>query len=190
MVQLPYPVEAGSAASRLGLRTIADIGKERIRRVILHAHGRREEVAAEVPADAAMRRVGLRVFRLSASNFRPWQVPSGVSPEAYSKQLGAFVDPLAAGWSEESLLWEVVLKEGLGLTTAIQRDTRSGPVVVYQATDPGVGQSVYVCLENRVRLEDLRPLELDDRATFICRDVALDDGTAANLALQARLKVI
>jgi adenine-specific DNA-methyltransferase len=36
----------------------------------------------------------------------------------------------------------------------------------------------------------VKTLELQKEDLFICRDVALDDGLAANLALQCRLKTV
>jgi len=39
-------------------------------------------------------------------------------------------------------------------------------------------------------LKDLKPLSLKKDDLLICRDIALDDETAANLSLQCRLKTI
>jgi Mlc titration factor MtfA (ptsG expression regulator) len=51
-------------------------------------------------------------------------------------------------------------------------------------------QSFYICLDDKIRLDDLKPLNLAKTDLFICRDIALDDEAAANLALQYRLKTI
>ena len=51
-------------------------------------------------------------------------------------------------------------------------------------------QSFYICLDDSINLENLSPLNLGKDDLFICRDVALDDEAAANLALQCRLKTI
>ncbi|MBE3120170.1 MAG: hypothetical protein IMZ50_15630, partial [Candidatus Atribacteria bacterium] len=61
---------------------------------------------------------------------------------------------------------------------------------VQRVTDPDKGQSFYLTLAARIALEDLRPLDLKKDDLFICRDSALDDEAAANLALQCRLKTI
>ena len=45
------------------------------------------------------------------------------------------------------------------------------------------------CNENGL-LVNLNGLNLSQDDTFVCRDVALDDEAAANLALQCRLKTI
>ena len=59
-----------------------------------------------------------------------------------------------------------------------------------RVTDPNKQQSFYICLDDKVRLADLKPLNLARNTLFVCRDVALDDETAANLALQCRLRTI
>ena len=61
---------------------------------------------------------------------------------------------------------------------------------VYKVTDPDKEQFFYICLDDKVRLDDLKPLNLTRDMLFVCRDVALDDETAANLALQCRLRTI
>ena len=63
------------------------------------------------------------------------------------------------------------------------------------AGDPGLRRlsetkSFYICLDDKIRLDDLKPLNLAKTDLFICRDVALDDEAAANLALQCRLKTV
>jgi hypothetical protein len=45
-------------------------------------------------------------------------------------------------------------------------------------------------LDDKVRLEDVKFLNLTRDMLFVCRDAALDDETAAKLALQCRLGTI
>jgi adenine-specific DNA-methyltransferase len=47
-----------------------------------------------------------------------------------------------------------------------------------------------VCLDDRIDPSTPRDLSLARDDVFICRDVALTDELAANLALQCRLKTI
>lgn len=61
---------------------------------------------------------------------------------------------------------------------------------VFKVSDPDREQSFYICLDDSIRLEELRRIELDAETLLVCRDVVLDDETAANLALQCRLKTI
>jgi adenine-specific DNA-methyltransferase len=63
-------------------------------------------------------------------------------------------------------------------------------VRAFRVTDPDKEQSFTICLDNAISLDDLSGLNLEKDDLFICRDVALDDEAAANLALQCRLKTI
>jgi len=69
MVQLPEKTDENSEAFKAGYKTIADIGKERIRRVIARLKKEREEALplAEKPD------LGFKVFKLRPSNFRMWR---------------------------------------------------------------------------------------------------------------------
>jgi adenine-specific DNA-methyltransferase len=79
------------------------------------------------------------------------------------------------------------LKEGYGLNVQVQP---TAVKEVQHITDPEIDQTFYFTLASKITLPDLRPLDLKKDDLFICRDVALDDETAANLALQCRLKTI
>ena len=52
------------------------------------------------------------------------------------------------------------------------------------------GQSFRVCLDDELKAATVKELNLKRSDLFICRDVAIDDKLAANLALQCRLKSI
>lgn len=49
---------------------------------------------------------------------------------------------------------------------------------------------LHICLDTKLKETDIELLNLSKDAVFICRDVALNDTLAANLALQCRLKTI
>ena len=94
---------------------------------------------------------------------------------------------LVEGWQPEDVLYEVALKEGYGLNVQIEQTAVNG---VQRITDPDKSQSFYLTLAGKLALKNLRPLDLKKEDLFICRDSALDDEAAANLALQCRLKTI
>jgi len=62
MVQLPEPCDEKSEAFKAGYKTIADIGKERMRRVI-------KKITDEIPEYKGD--LGFKVFKLDASNIKP-----------------------------------------------------------------------------------------------------------------------
>jgi len=130
--------------------------------------------------------------------------------------MAMFRDALVEGWKPENVIYEVAIKEGFGLNCRIEelkprmntdehgakpnrqdgistqrhkgtKRSETGPGV-YRVTDPDKEQSFYICLDDEIRLESLRFLSLKKDDLLICRDKALDDEAAANLALQCRLK--
>ena len=176
MVQLPEPT------GNPQFPTIAEIGKERIRRVVMRMKKEREgQLALDKPED-----LSFKVFKLAPSNYRQWD---GTQPDAaaYARQAELFADPLAEGWQPENVLYEVALKEGYGLNAQVEETAVKG---VQRVTDLDKGQAFYLTLAGKIALNDLRPLDLKKDDLFICRDAALDDEAAANLALQCRLKTI
>jgi adenine-specific DNA-methyltransferase len=57
-------------------------------------------------------------------------------------------------------------------------------------TDTEQDRAFTICLDDKLTLDAVQALGLAKDDHFVCRDVALDDTLAANLALQCRLKVI
>ncbi len=181
--QLPEPTTKGSPSQKSGYATISEIGKERIRRVIKRM---KKERAGQLPLDKP-EDLGFKVFKLAISNYKQWYFDDVENVEAYIKQMQMFIDPLVEDYLDENVTYEVALKEGYGLNVRFEKTTVRN---VERVTDPDKDQSLYICLSDKIRLGDLRPLNLKKDDLFICRDIALNDETAANLALQCRLKTI
>lgn len=183
LVQLPEPTENKEFS------TIAEVGKERIRRVIAKM---KKEKAGELALKnrPTSEDLGFKVFKLAESHYKPWSGVDEKSPNTYAKTMSLFTDPLVPGWKPEDVIWEVAVKEGFGLTSRIEAVKEAKGLDVFRVTDPDKDQSFLICLENKINLSALKPLDLKKDTLFICRDAALDDETAANLALQCRLRTI
>lgn len=186
IVQMPEPTPLDSVPRKEGYQTIADIGKERIRRVI-----NRKKNAADRALPIDENDLGFKAFKLAPSNFRIWQqLPPDTTAEAYTKQLELFSDPLLEGFDPEDVIYEIALKEGFALTSRIENVPMVNDAVVYKVMDDDKGQHFYICMDDHLQLESLRSLDLARDDLFICRSSAIDDTTAANLAMQCRLKLI
>ena len=183
MVQLPEPLPVAETK----LKTIADLGKKRVRQVI-------EKIKKERQGKLRDRKVqedlGFKVFKLSRSNYRPWEGSEEKNVDIYSGQMELYVDPLLSGWKLEDVIWEVAIKEGYSLASTFKKIASAKNATAYRVSDPDKDQSFPICLEDKIKLEDLKNVQLKQDDLFICRDVALDDEAAANLALQCRLKTI
>lgn len=179
MVQLPEPTPEKSPAREAGYETIADIGKERIRRVLTQMQ---QGEAADL---------GVRIFKLTESNYRSWNGVEADAPESYAAQIHLFLDnPFVDGWVPENVIYEVALKEGYRLDSPIQQVTGLGQNTIFQVTSTDQRQAFYICLDAELFQDDVDKLGLSHDDLFVCRDQALDDTKAANLALQCRLKAI
>jgi adenine-specific DNA-methyltransferase len=183
MVQLPEPTGNKEFA------TIADIGKGRISRIIKkleeEAKGKLDLSDQKAPEDR-----GLKVFKLATPNIQQWKLDGDRDPETYAQELSLFTDPLVAGWKPDNVIWEVALREGFSLNTRFApRDLANGNKI-YDVTDPDTGQKFMICLDDKILVDLSKHCGLTLEDLFVCRDVALDDSAAANLALQCRLKTI
>lgn len=184
MVQFPEMLPKPEAR----LKTIADIGEERIRRVIAKLHKEQQgrlPTERETPED-----LGFRVFKLATSNYRSWAGVSESTPQAYGDQIALYADPLVDGWTTENVLYEVAIREGYALNCAIEQVQSIEGNTVFLVADADKGQSFHICLDDTLQPATLQALDLTADHLFICRDKALDDEVAANLALQCRLKTI
>ena len=172
VVQLPELTPEKSDARKAGFETIAEIGKERIRRVCLQENA------------------GFRVFKLAESNYRTEDDVRTEDVQTYIAQLESTIDVLRKGWREEDVLYEVALKEGYPLDSTIARVAGLATNTVFRIAAPDGSQMFHVCLDAELAPRDIEGLGLSKDSVFICRDVALTDTLAANLALQCRLKTI
>jgi adenine-specific DNA-methyltransferase len=155
--------------------TLVDVARERIKTALTSANGNGQ---------------GFRAFRLASSNIRRWTGIEDKTPEVYIAQLEAFVDTLISGWKPENVVWEVALREGFSVTSRIEKLTAPESSTYWRVTDTEQGRTFTICLDDKLALDSVRELGLSRDDLFVCRDAALDDTLAANLALQCRLKVI
>jgi adenine-specific DNA-methyltransferase len=181
MVQLPEPTGDEQ------YRTIAEAGKARIRHVI----GRlKEEKEGSLEFESRQEDLGFKVFKLSGPNIQQWKADEDHDSDSYAEKLSLFNDPLVPHWKAENVIWEVALREGFSLNTRFTLRELPNGNKVYDVIDPDTGQKFLICLDDQIRADLIRQSDLTLESLFVCRDLALDDTAAANLALQCRLKTI
>lgn len=145
LVQLPEPTQ------QKDFPTIAEITKERVRRIIKRLAS---DDAARLPLDTTHKEdLGFRAFRLAESNFRPWT--AGVAPDvaALGEQLDLHVEHIRSNRTSQDILYEILLKSGFPLTTAVETLTIEGKAVSSVA-----GGALLVCLEGELTIELVRAL--------------------------------
>lgn len=150
VVQLPEPLDhenseqqaAAEFCTQLGKPFhIAELTKERLRRA-------GAKIKAENPdwhGDT-----GFRVYKLDASNIRPWQ-----SSGDLDKDLVENVEHILPDRSEDDMLTELLLKLGLDLCVPIEKKNIAGK------TAHSIGGGVLMaCLDTSITEDDAEPLAL------------------------------
>jgi len=180
LIQLPEPIESKE------YQTIADITKERVRRVIKKIETKQVEEAKKhqgllnFEEDGANKKwqpdLGFRVFKLDQSNFNAWNANVTRESEAVERQLDLHIDHIRGGRTPDDILYELLLKSGFPLTTPVEEKKIEGKSVYSIASG-----ALMICLESELTLELIRAIaELKPE-----RVVFLDEGFAGNDQLKA-----
>jgi adenine-specific DNA-methyltransferase len=169
-VQLPELCDEESEAYKAGYTTIAEIGKERIRRA-----GKKIEKENEKKVD-----IGFKVFKLDKSNFKIWQGKFENTEDLLSG-LEDFVDNVEKGSKEENILFELILKSGLDLNVPIEEKTFEGNA--YSVLDGG---RIVVYLGKQITKELSEEIQKAKPEKFICLDGCFqnNDQLKTNISLQ------
>lgn len=141
-VQLPEITSEKSTAKKEGYQTIADIGKERIRR----AAAKIKEEHPDYKGD-----LGFKVFKLDASNIKVWQT----SPETIKDDLFKYEKNILSDRTEQDILYELLLKRGVDLCTPITTKTVAGKTL----HSIGYGK-IIACLSEKIDQSDAEPLAM------------------------------
>ncbi len=163
LVQLPEPTE------RKDLPNIADITKERVRRVIKKLN---DEDAAKLDLEkGAKPDRGFKVFKLQSSNLKTWNADVPKDPAALAKQLEMHVHHIVEGRTPSDLLFEILLKSGFPPTTPIETLTLAGQPVFSIAEG-----AMLICLEKKLTPEVIKEMAARKPERVVC----LDEGFAGN----------
>ncbi len=138
LIQLPEPTsppvkgdKGGSEAYKAGYKTIADIGKERIRRVIKKTKEELDETPPGLPLtgeeQAPKQDLEFKAFKLKESNFKIWRTKINTEEELV-EQLAFHTDPLDGNAKTENVLYELLLKSGVPLTAKITHTPVPSPL--------------------------------------------------------------
>jgi len=115
MVQLPEPCDEKSEAFKAGYTTIAEIGKERVRRA-----GQKIKTENAEKEGIEQLDIGFRVLKIDSSNMNEVYYSPDQTNQA---DLLNLVDNIRADRSDEDLLFQVLLDWGVDLTLPITAQT-------------------------------------------------------------------
>jgi len=161
LVQLPEPTD------RPTFKTIADIAKERTRRVI-------KKIKQEFKDNTVLKSfdLGFKVFKLDESNFKPWQTDLPINDtKPLIQQLELHVSHIRPGRSSDDILYEILFKSGFPLTTKVEK-LKLVAKEVYSIA----GGSMLLCLEDSLTHEVIKAMADLKPERVIC----LDESFAGN----------
>jgi len=178
MVQLPEPCEESSEGLKAGYKTIADIGKERIRRVIKKIEEEQKTKQPELfDGKKEQLDLGFMVLKLDRSNFRIWEGSDpDASEEEIVRQLEIHIDHIDPTATQEDILFELLLKAGFMPTEKAEKLELAGKTVFSIAEG-----ALLICLEDEITRELIDAVAETEPLQFIC----LDRGFKGNDQLKA-----
>jgi adenine-specific DNA-methyltransferase len=157
MVQLPEPCDEKSEAFRAGYKTIAEIGKERIRRA-------GKKIKQENPIITQGLDTGFRVFKVDTSNMKDvYYTPD----ELQQGNLDLFKNHIKPDRSPEDLLFQVFIDWGLDLTLPIVKETIDGKIVFLVD-----GNVLIACFDAGINEELVKKLATHKPLRVVFRDDA------------------
>ena len=191
LVQLPEKTENPK------FPTIADITRERVRRVIAKLESAaKEKVDAERQSSMALGAsapvangdadLGFRAFRLAASNFRVWDAGNASDANALAQQIALHADNLNGAASSGALVYELILRAGLPPASRVERVSIAADDAAREAFAVD-GDALLVCVENAVTPGLMRAMIARRPKKLVCLDKAFagDDAAKTNALLEA-----
>jgi adenine-specific DNA-methyltransferase len=180
-------VQIAEATPDPKFHTIAEISKERIRRVIakLKTAAQQQLRDKNNPED-----LGFKVLKLTASNFQAWRDYEGDDLNTIHSLFDQQETPLVDGWTRENLLTEILLIEGFPLDSKAEPQPQFAANAVTRVTSPACGHALWTCFDETVRPATVNADNLPEGDIFICLDSALDDNAKLRLTQAGILKTI
>jgi adenine-specific DNA-methyltransferase len=155
LVQLPEACDEKSEAFRAGFRTIADIGKERIRRA-------GSQIKAENATTSPRLDCGFRVLKVDTSNLADvFYAPDAVK----QSDLVAHADNIKEDRMPEDLLFQVLVDWGVDLALPIAKETIAGKVVFFVD-----GNALAACFDASISEELVKELAKRKPLRAVFRD--------------------
>ena len=198
LVQIPEPTDNPQ------FPTIAEIGKERIRRVIakMTAEGTTSDrppttaqesflSTSDQPLTTSHQDLGFKVLKLAPSHFRAWRNYAGDDTATLETLFSQAETPLVAGWQREAVLAEVMLIEGFPLDSAIRPLAQFRHNALTAVSHEAFTHKLLVCLDDHIAAETIDALAAaPSQGVLVCLDSALTDEAKMRLQDCVTLKVI
>ena len=166
LVQIPELLEDNPGAEAIGLHTIADVGKERIRRA-------GKKIKEDSPLTTQGLDIGFRVLKCDTSNMKEVYY----NPAEYEQSLfSSLEDNIKEDRTPEDLLFQVMLDLGVLLSSKIEETTIAGKKV-FNVED----NYLIACFDSNVTEEVITAIAKQKPYYFVMRDSSMaNDSVATN----------
>lgn len=166
LVQIPELLEDNPGAEAIGLHTIADVGKERIRRA-------GAKIKEEAGLAAQNLDTGFRVLKCDTSNMKDvYYNPAEYEVNMFSR----LEDNIKEDRTPEDLLFQVMLDLGVLLSSKIEETTIAGKKV-FNVED----NYLIACFDSDVSEETIKAIAKQKPYYFVMRDSSMaSDSVATN----------
>jgi len=163
LVQLPELIEN----DKNGFKTIAEISKERIRRVIKQIDdGSKSSQKTLTDKNKLKFDLGFKVFKLDKSNFKIWDN----EPSTLQTSLTDHVEQIKKTANPEDVLYEVLLKDGFELITNVKKTKIKDKEVFSIEND-----LLLICLDEKLTLDLFKEMKKLNPHVVIVLDKGFKD---------------
>ncbi len=179
-VQLPELCDEKSEAYKAGYKTICEIGEERIRRAGQKILEEQDTQIAMGDEEKKPLDIGFKVFRLDTSNLKLWDstpITGDNQLEMFNERMNSMIDSIKDDRSDMDVIYEIMLKMGVPLDTAVQYIEIDGKIVYI------VGDFLLmIALYNDITAEDIDQMAAYAPAKIVCAEQGFKDDTALSNA--------
>jgi adenine-specific DNA-methyltransferase len=181
MVQLPEPCDEKSEACKAGYQTIAEIGKERIRRagqkILSEWHARRGTSADHLPlitdhSGGTPPDIGFRVLKIDSSNFRDVQ---RTPDELDQAELSLHTEHIKPDRTPQDLLFQVLVDWGVDLSLPIREEK----IIAESTNSKGKKES-----------KEYTVYWVDENVLAACFDAAVPESLIHSIAARKPLRAV
>ena len=151
------------------LKTVADIGKERIHRAVkkIKEDNKQQSLLDQNKNNLDL---GFRVFKLDKSNFKIWKEEVSKDKQAETQVEMHLEDSINPNSSEEDLLYEILIKTGYDLTTPV-KSLKLADKKVYSVEK----NALLICLDRKITKDLIIEMAKLKPARVVCLDIGFDN---------------
>jgi adenine-specific DNA-methyltransferase len=189
LVQLPEPIDgttkdqaaAAEFCDQIGRpRTIAEITKERVRRVSEQLYRNRNAAQGQLALGRPAEDLGFRVLKLARSNFKVWEAHTDEGVNGVERQMELAVNHIMPDRTAEDIFYEILMKSEYPLTAKVENFDAAGIPAFSVEED-----ALIICVERKVTAEAVAAIATRSPSKVIF----LDEAFSGNDQLKANAKM-